>query len=99
MGVAEFIKNRFIGEKLYIFCGGIAETITYNQSWATNHELLFGVIVNVDDDVLIMDIPENGTIYVNCHKITCFWEPGIDFHRAVQTSLTKRIGGAKRKDK
>jgi len=98
MGTAEFIKNRFLGQKIYLFCGGIAETITYNQSWATNHELLFGTVLEIDEGVLVLEVPENGLIYVSCEDIKCFWRPGVDYHRAVQTSLTRRIGGAKRKD-
>lgn len=98
MGAAEFIKNRFLGERIYISCGENAETITYDQAWAANKEFLYGTVLEVEENVLVLEVPENGVIYINCDHIISFWEPGVDYHRAVRTSLTRRVVGAKRKD-
>ena len=39
--------------------------------------------------ILALDVPGNGTLYINCDNIECIWEPGFDYHRAMETSLTK----------
>jgi len=93
MGVAEFIKNRFIDKELYISCGEISETITYNQAWSANKEFLYGVVLDVNNNVISLEVPENGIIYINCDNIVCFWEPGLDYQKSVRTSLTRRATG------
>jgi len=101
MAVGDFIKNRFLDQEIFISCGENAETITYDQAWAANKEFLRGIVVDVDteNNVLELEIPENGIIYINCDHIISFWEPPLDYHRSVATSLTRRVVGAKRKDK
>jgi hypothetical protein len=98
MALGDFIKNNFLDQKLYISCGEHAETITYDQAWAANKEFLYGVVLDVEDGVLTLEVPDNGIIYINCESIVSFWEPGLDYHRAVRTSLTRRVVGARRKD-
>lgn len=98
MGVGEFIKKRFINQDLYISCGENAETITFSDSWAANKEFLYGTVLDVDENVLVLNIPENGIMYINCDQIISFWENGLDYHKSVRTSLTRRMVGAKRKD-
>ena len=99
MGAAEFIKNRFLNKELYVSCGESAETLTYDQVWAANKEFLYGVVLEVEENVLVLDVPNNGVLYINCDNIVNFWEPGLDYHSAVRTSLTRRAIGAKRKDR
>lgn len=98
MGTAEFIKGKFLGQPLYVSCGETAETITYDQAWAANKEFLYGIVEDVESGILTLAIPNCGIIYINCENIVCFWEPGLDYHQAVRTSLTRRVIGAKRKD-
>lgn len=99
MSVGDFIKNRFVGTELYISCGENAETITFSDSWAANKEFFFGTVIDVEENVLILEIPENGRIYINCDTIISFWELGLDYHKSVKTSLTRRAFGARRKDR
>jgi len=95
MYIANFIKNKFIEKNIYIFYGFDAETITYDQSWASNKEFLFGKVIDVIDNVLILSIENNSKIYINCDKIVSFWEPGFNYNDAIKTSLTKRVSGSK----
>lgn len=98
MGVAEFIENRFIGQTLCVFLGEHAETITYDQAWAANKEFFKGIVLSVEEGVLVLDISGIGAIYINCDQIQSFWQEPFDYHRAVHTSLTRRLVGARRKD-
>jgi len=96
MGVSEFIKNRFLGEELAIFVGEAAETITYDQSWASNKEYFQGIVEEVEDGVVALSIPEVGNIYINADNILTFWEPPFDYVKAIKTSLTKKMVGINR---
>ncbi len=98
MGAAEFIASRFVDKEIYISCGDVAETITYDQAWAANKEFFFGTVLGVEEGIVILEVPENGILYINGENIVSFWEPGVDYHQVVRTSLTRRVVGARRKD-
>lgn len=98
MGLANFIKKRFIGKEICISCGEMAETLTFAETWATNKELLYGTVEDVEDEVIVLLVPGSDLpIYINSKHIISFWEPGLDYHKIVRTSLTSRMFGANRK--
>lgn len=98
MALIDFIAKRFIGQELCIYYESDAETIIYDQSWSANREYFQGTVVEAEDGVIVLDIPENGKVYINVNSIVCFWRPGFDYHKATLTSLTRRSAGARRKD-
>jgi len=98
MGVAEFIENKFLNQTLCVYLGESAETITYDQAWAANKEYFRGIVHEVTDGVLCLNIEDIGMFYINCDQIQSFWQAPFDYHRAVCTSLTRRLAGARRKD-
>lgn len=99
MGFAEFIEKRFLGEEICVYMGDEAETITYEQSWAANKSYFRGTVEEIDEGILILNIPDNGLVYINCEEIQTVWEPSLDYHKSIRTSLTKRMVGARGKDK
>lgn len=103
MGISNFIKNKFLGQEVCIWLGEIAETITYDQFWMNNNAFFRGIIMDVEDDVLTLEIPEVGNIYINCDgssgNIKAIWGPNFDFKKAVQTALSNRMFGSKKYDK
>ena len=66
MGMGEFIKNRFMGQEICVWLGENAETVTYDQFWLNNTGFFRGFVVDVDEDVLTLEVPEVGEIYINC---------------------------------
>jgi hypothetical protein len=99
MGIAEFIKSRFLGGTLCVYLGESAETITYDQAWAANKEFFKGIVQEVEDGVLCLEVEGVGVLYINCEQIQSVWQPPFDYHQAVSTSLTRRLAGARRKDR
>ena len=97
MSVADFIKKRFEGKEICIFFGNDVETLALEQSWMYNKEFFRGIVEEVEDDVVVLSIPENGTIYIHADTIISFWEPSFDYHKAVSASLTKFMYGAREK--
>jgi hypothetical protein len=91
MGASDFIKNKFLGKEIAIFVGELAETVLYDQSWASNKEYLQGIIESVDNDIITLNIQKVGTVYINVAHIMFFWEPGFNYIKAVKTSLTKKM--------
>lgn len=98
MGAASYISKHFVGKELCISLGNDAETITYDQAWAANREYFRGVIQEVDEGIVVMLVEKNGPLFINGDDIECFWQPGFDYHKAIHTSLTRRLQGARRKD-
>ena len=98
MGIAEFITARFIGQELCVFLGDTAETITYDAAWAANKEYFRGIALEVCEGILCLEISKMGIIYINCDNIQALWQDPFDYHKAISTSLTRRLVGARRKD-
>jgi len=98
MGVAEFIVERYSGQKICVYLGESAETITYDQAWAANKEYFQGTVIEVYEGILLLEVEGVGIININCEQIQSFWQKPFDYHRAVSTSLTRRLVGARRKD-
>jgi len=90
MGSANFIKNRFIDQELCIYLGEEAETLTYSESWAANKEYFRGFVKEVEDNIIVFEIPDNGTLYINGDAISLFWQPDFEYYQAVFTSITRR---------
>jgi len=97
MGIANFIKNRFLKQKIILFLDSEAETLTYDESWASNKEFFEGIVKEVIDDVIVFYIEDVGTIYINEQSIKSFWEPGFSYIKAIKLSLTNKMtNGAQR---
>lgn len=94
MSLADFLKEKMIDEELCVSLGNEAETITYNQYWTANKEFFQGIVKNITHGVLELNIPEYGTIWINCFEIESFWKPGFKYHQAIRATVTSRpIGG------
>jgi hypothetical protein len=91
MSIANFIKNRFLGQKLCISVNnGEGETLIYNQSWALNREYFEGIVVEVEDDIVVLEIG-NGLLYINSTEITYFWQKPFDPHKYMKLSYSKKV--------
>ena len=93
MGVADYIKKKFLGKELCISVNnGETETILYECIWSQNREYLQGVVTEAEDDVIVLEITHWGLMYVNGKEISFFWEPGRNLHEAFHAALTKKLG-------
>lgn len=72
MGLSNFIKSRFLGKELCIFFNETAETLTYVDRWAQNKEYFKGIVEEVEDNVIVLNIPNSGRAYINCDFIVMF---------------------------
>jgi len=99
MGVAEFISKRYLNQQICVYLGESAETITYDQAWAANKEYFKGTALEIYEGVLLLEVEDVGIIHINCDQIQSFWQEPFDYHKAVSTSLTRRLAGARRKDR
>jgi hypothetical protein len=91
MGMAEFLKSRFIGKEVCIFFNETAETLTYVDRWAQNKEYYRGTVIEVEENVLVLNIPNNGLAYINCDYIVMFWQDPFNYLHALSVSLTKKM--------
>lgn len=99
MGKANFIKKRFLEKELYIYMGEEAETIALDQNWVPNKEILHGVVKEVDDNIIVFEMLSGPVVYIDADDIKMFWEKGFDYHKCAECSMTKRLPGAKNKDR
>ncbi len=88
MGMAEYLTKRFIGKEICVAIDEEAETITYAELWAHNKEYFHGFAKCVDEGVLEFEVPEIGTVHINCNCIKMVWEPSFNWRKAVKVSLT-----------
>jgi hypothetical protein len=92
MSICDFIKKRFLGKEICItLLDGEAETLNYNQSVSSNREFFRGVIEEVEDEIIVLNVEKQGKIYISAHFIRCFWEPGFEYYKAISTSITRKI--------
>lgn len=99
MGFAEFIENRFMNKEICVYCSEEGETLLFAESWASNKAFFRGMVKEIENNILALEISKVGILYINCDDITNIWEPSFDFHKAMRTSLTSRMVGAKSKDR
>lgn len=97
MSVTTFIKNKFLGQELCIMLSDSeAETINYDQASASNREFFRGIVEEADDDVIVLNVDNHGILYICEHSVRCFWKPGFEYHKAILTSITRKMVGARR---
>lgn len=96
MGMAKFLKKRFLGKEICIYADEDVEMLTYNECWANNKEYFRGVLKEVDEDVLVLEIEGQGLIYIDASFVKFIWEEPFSYGAAVRASLTKRPVGAHR---
>lgn len=99
MGIGNFIKKRFTGKELYIYIGEEAETIVWEQNWVKNKEIIHGIVKDVDEGIIIFQMNSGPVVFINSEEIRMFWEEGFDYHKCAEASITKRLPGAKHKDR
>lgn len=99
--MGEFIKKKFFGQEICVWLGETAETVTYNQFWLNNTGFFKGFVIDVDEDILTLDVPEVGEIYIDCGcgNIKAVWRPSFNFHKAVETALTNKMFGSRKYNK
>ena len=93
MGLAKFINDRFLKQKIIFFMDSEAETLTYSESWASNKEFFEGVVEEVDleSGIIVLNIEDVGLLFINEHYVKSFWRPGFDYIKAIKTSLTNKM--------
>lgn len=97
MGFAEFITDRFIGKEICIYMTEEGESLIFDQSWVSNKIYIQGIAKEIDNNILVLEIIDVGDIYINCDEISGMWEPTFNYHKAIKTSLTKKMVGARQK--
>lgn len=96
MGVCDFIKKRFLGKEICItLLDGEAETLNYTQSSSSNREFFRGIVDEVDGEILVLNIEKQGRLYISEHFIRCFWEPGFEYYKSIQTSIARKVRGTR----
>jgi hypothetical protein len=96
MGTAKFIQKHFMGRELCVSIGASAETISYEQSDADNKEYFRGIVKDIDNGILTLEIKDSGIIYINCYNIQCFWQHPFDYYHAINTSITRKPIGVRK---
>ena len=96
MGFSNFIYDKFMDKEICVFIDIDAESVVYAESWVANKTYFRGFVKSINDGILTLEIPDNGSIYINCDSIISIWEPSFDYHKAISTSLTKKMVGAKK---
>lgn len=90
MGMAEFLEKRFLGERICIYTGEDMETITYSEAWASNKEYFQGLLLQVSDGVLELEIEGQGSVYIGADHVKFVWQLPFEYAKAVKASLTRR---------
>jgi len=99
MGFAELIEKKFMHREICIFLGEEVETLIIDdQHWISNKAYFRGHVEDIDEGIITLIVPENGPVYIDAEKIVALWEDPFDYHKAVRTSITRRMVGAKYKD-
>ena len=98
MSMARFILKKFVGKELYLYLGEEAETITLEQTWVPNKEIVHGIVKEVDEDVVVFEMLSGPIVYINGDEIKMCWEGDFDYHKCAEGSMTRRLPGAKHKD-
>jgi hypothetical protein len=94
MGMAEFLESRFLNKEICVYSGEDVEVLTYNEAWASNKEYFRGVLKEVCEGVLVLDITGRGIVYIDAAQVKFVWEEPFSYSTAVKTSLTtKPVGG------
>jgi hypothetical protein len=92
MAIANFIKKRFLNKEICIsISNGETETVLFNECWVQNREYFQGVVSEVEEGTIVLNILNVGKIYINAEEISYFWTPGVDTHKALKTILTGRL--------
>jgi len=97
MGIANYISKNFLGKEICVFLGDEAETIQYNQASPVNWAYYRGIVeeVDVEDEVVVLNIENVGKMYIDAtYTMKAFWEPAFSLHKAMTTSLTRKMVGA-----
>lgn len=93
MGVADYIKRKFLGQELCISVNNDeTETVIYDVFWSLNREYLQGIVAEVEDDVVALEIDGWGTMHISADNIALFWEPGKTLHKAFRATFTGTLG-------
>lgn len=91
MNMANFIKKNFLGQKICLSINnGEAETLTYNQSWLLNREYFEGLVEDVDEGIIVLNIKDKGVLYLNASEISYFWQKPFDPHKHMKLCYSKK---------
>lgn len=92
MGFAEFMGKKFLGQKVFIsICDGESEVIILDQHWFTNREFFQGILEEIDDGVIVLNIEGEGRLYINSAQISYMWtEEKLNPSKIMRTSLNKK---------
>ena len=94
MGMAEFLESKFLNKEICVYAGEDVEILTYNEAWASNKEYFRGVLREVCEGVLVLEIIGHGMVYVDASQVKFIWEEPFNYSAAIRASLTKRpVGG------
>lgn len=96
MGMVQFLEKRFLGKEICVYTGEDVEILTYNEAWASNKEYFRGVLREIDEEVLVLEIVGHGIVYVDAAQVKFVWEEPFNYGKAIRASLTNRpVGGSR----
>lgn len=96
MGMAEFLEKKFLGKEICVYAGEDVEILTYNEAWANNKEYFRGILKEIDEGVLTLEIEGHGIIYIDAAQVKFVWQEPFRYGAAIKASLTNRPVGAQR---
>lgn len=92
MGFAEYLEKKYLGQMVCLSINnGESETITLEQTWIQNREYFEGIIKEVVEGIIVLEIPGEGEISINPDEISYMWQKPLDPHKIMRLSLTKKM--------
>jgi len=86
MALADFIKKRFLGQKVcFSVNNGESNQVLYAELWHCDREHFEGIVKEVEDDVIVLEIDGNA-VYINSAEISYFWVGPFNPHKKLKTT-------------
>jgi hypothetical protein len=70
---------------------GETETITLEQTWVQNREFFEGTVKEVEEEIIILEIPGEGDIYINPEDVSYMWQKPLNPQKVMRLSLSKKL--------
>lgn len=91
MGFGQFIKKKFLGKEVCVsLADNDTETLLLEQFWNVSKDFFKGIVKEVVEDIVVLEIPNKGVIFVNPDQIVYMWEPPFDAHGALLSPTHRR---------
>ena len=91
MGFAEFLEKRFLGQMICVeINNGDSETLMFADNWSINREYFRGVVKEIVEGIIVLEILDEGEIYINPDQISYIWPPNVNPYKIMKTVLNKK---------